>query len=219
MRALGVIPARGGSQGVPRKNLRELCGETLVARAVRIAREARTLDRVAVSTDDDEIAEAARAAGAEVVSRPAEIARDDSPTEDALLHALDALGVEPEFVVTLEPTAPLRRAQTIDRCVELATARAAGSVVTVVESRASWGRLDADQRFTLLQPGAPRRRQEREPVYAESGTVWVTRTASLRTSRSVLADPVYAVVVDEEEALDINSLLDLRIAEAVLDGG
>lgn len=218
MRALGVIPARGGSKSVPRKNLRVVGGETLVARAVRGALAARTLDRVVVSTDDDEIAAEAEQAGAEVVRRPAELAQDESPTVDALLHAIEALGVEPRWVVTLEPTAPLRRPETIDRCVELADARDAGSVVAVREDRSSFGRVGADGRFAPLDPHAPRRRQERAPLHAESGVVWVTRTASLLAERVVLAEPVYAVVVDEEEALDVNSELDLRLAELVLGG-
>lgn len=218
MRALGVIPARGGSKGVPRKNLRAVGGVSLLVRAIQSAQAAAELDAVVVSTDDAEIAEAAAAAGVEVVHRPAELARDDSPTVDALVHAVETLAAEPSWVVTLEPTSPLRRTETIDRCVRLAEERDAGSVVTVAESRSSWGRLDAEGRFRLLVPDAPRRRQDREPIYAESGTVWVTRTASLLAARSVLVEPVYAVVVEEEEALDVNTELDLRIVEAMLRG-
>ena len=203
---------------MPRKNLRELGGETLVARAVRSALAAQTLDRVVVSTDDDEIAAAAGAAGAEVVRRPGELAQDDSPTVDALVHALTALDVSPRWTVTLEPTAPLRRWATIDRCVELAEEREAGSVVTVRADRGSFGRLDVGDRFRLLDPEAPRRRQDREPLYVEAGVVWVTRTASLLAGRTVLAEPVYAVVVDGEEAVDVNDELDLAVAEAILRG-
>ena len=216
MRALGVIPARGGSKGVPRKNLRELGGETLVARAVRGALAARTLDLVVVSTDDEAIAAEALRAGADVVRRPAELATDESPTADALVHAVEALGVDPLWVVTLEPTSPLRRPETIDRCVELAEARDAGSVVAVREDRSSLGRLDGDGRFRPLDADAPRRRQDRQPLYAESGVAWVTRTASLRERRAVLVEPVYAVVVDEEEGLDVNTERDLELARIVL---
>lgn len=218
MTALGVVPARGGSRTVPRKNLIELGGETLVARAVRIALDAETLDRLVVSTDDDEIAAAALAAGVEVVRRPQELARDDSPTEDALRHAIGQHGGDYEWTVTLEPTAPFRTAATIDRCVRLAAERDAGSVLTVAESRENWGRIDGDGRYELLDPAAARRRQAREPLYAESGTVWVTRTASLLAGSSVVAEPAYAVVVDEREAIDINSELDIAIAEALLRG-
>ncbi len=199
MSALGVIPARGGSKGVPRKNVRLVHGEPLVARCVRIALEARTLDRVVVSTDDDEIAGVALSAGAEVVRRPASIAGDDAPTSAALVHAVQALGLSPRWVVTLEPTAPLRRAETIDRCVLMAEERQAGSVVTVRPDTGLFGRLSADGRFLPLDPGAPRRRQERQPLYAESGTVWVTRAAALLKTGEVLVDPVYALVVDRRK--------------------
>lgn len=219
MRSLGVIPARGGSKGVPRKNLRMLDGETLVARAVRGALAARTLDRVVVSTDDDEIAAAATAAGAHVVRRPPELATDDAPTVAALAHAVAALAVDPAWVVTLEPTSPFRRPATIDRCVRLAEERGAGSVVTVRADTGSFGRLGPDGRFTPLDPTAPRRRQVRQPIYAESGTVWVTRAADVTLKGRVLAEPVYALVVDDEEALDINTEVDLELARVMLTRG
>ena len=126
MSTLGIIPARGGSKSVPRKNVRLVHGEPLVARCVRIALEARSLDRVVVSTDDDEIAAVAASAGAEVVRRPASIAGDDAPTSAALVHAVRELGLSPTWVVTLEPTSPLRRAETIDRCVRMAEERGCG---------------------------------------------------------------------------------------------
>jgi CMP-N,N'-diacetyllegionaminic acid synthase len=216
MSTLGVIPARGGSKGVPRKNIRLVHGEPLVARCVRIALEAHSLDRVVVSTDDDEIAAVAVAAGAEVVRRPASIAGDDAPTSAALIHAVRELGLSPTWVVTLEPTSPLRRAETIDRCVQLADARRAGSVVTVRADTGSFGRLSTDGRFLPLDPEGPRRRQDRQPLYAESSTVWVTRAADLIATGNVLVEPVYALVVDQEEAVDINTELDLTFAETIL---
>lgn len=219
MSAVGVIPARGGSKGVPRKNLRLLHGEPLVARCVRTALAAHTLERVVVSTDDDEIADVAASAGAEVVRRPARIACDEAPTSAALIHAVRELGLSPTWVVTLEPTSPLRRAETIDRCVRLAEARAAGSVVTVRADTGSFGKLRTDGRFVPLDPNGPRRRQDRQPLYAESSTVWVTRAAELMASGDVLVEPVYALVVDDEEAVDINTELDLTLAEAILVAG
>jgi len=219
VKTLGVIPARGGSKGIPRKNLRPLGGEPLVARCVRTALEAAALDRVVVSTDDDEIAEVATSAGAEVVRRPAEIAGDDAPTSAALIHAVRALEVAPTWVVTLEPTAPFRRPETIDRCVTLAEERTAGSVVTVRADTASFGTLSPDGRFVPLDLDAPRRRQDRRPLYAESSTVWVTRAPELMATGAVLVEPVYALVVDDEEAVDINSAFDLTLAEAMLGVG
>jgi len=216
MSVLGIVPARGGSKGVPGKNLAPVGGEPLLVHAIRAALAAGTVDRVVCSTDDDEIAAVAREAGAEVVMRPAELARDDSPTEDALLHVLDALGPpEPEYVVTLELTSPLRSPGLIDACVRLAQERGADAVITVAESRAVHGRLE-DGLFVPLAPGQPRRRQLREPLYRESSTVYVTRTAYLRETRSVVGDHVYAHIVPEEEAIDINSEQDLVVADTLI---
>ena len=180
------------------------------------------LSRLVVSTDDPEIAGIAAAEGVDVIERPAAFATDESPTEEALVHALETLeareGWKPDWVVTLEPTSPLRSAALIDRCIALADERGAGAVVTVTETRESLGRIEGD-RFRLLFPGQPRRRQERRPLYRESSTVWVTRAATLRRTRSVLAEPMLPVIVSAEEAMDVNTLLDFAIAEALLRAG
>jgi N-acylneuraminate cytidylyltransferase len=216
MSVLGIVPARGGSKGVPGKNLAPVGGEPLLVHAIRAALAAGTVDRVVCSTDDDEIAAVARAAGAEVVVRPAELALDESPTEGALLHVLDALGPPaPEYVVTLEPTSPLRTADLIDACVRLAWERDADAVMTVSETHAVHGRLE-DGLFVPLVPGQPRRRQLRAPLYRESSTVYVTKAAYLRATNSVVGDRVYALVVPEEQAIDINSELDFVVADALL---
>jgi CMP-N-acetylneuraminic acid synthetase len=216
---LCVVPARRGSKGIPQKNLAELAGEPLIVHTLRAALAATTLDRVVVSTDDEEIAAVALSAGAEVVNRPAHLAGDDSPTEDALLHALETLGPpEPEYVVTLEPTSPLRKAQTIDACVRRAFELGANAVIAVAETREVLGRLE-DGVFVPLDPNAPRRRQLRAPLYRETGVAYVTRTAHLRATHSVFAGPLYAVVVPEEETLDVNTKLDLLAASAALEEG
>src|SRR2546427_2195706 len=118
MRVLGVIPARGGSKGLPRKNVRPMLGKPLIAWTVTQAAKSNYLDRVIVSTDDDEIAAIARAHGADIpFIRPAELARDDSPVADAVVHALTTLknaGDSYGFVALLEPTSPMRRRGDID---------------------------------------------------------------------------------------------------------
>lgn len=217
---LAVVPARGGSKGVPRKNVAPLDGEPLIIHTLRAARDAHSIDRIVVSTDDREIAAIAREAGVDVIDRPSELAGGDSPTEAALLHVLETLAARgeqpPEYVVTLEPTSPLRTAALIDACVANAIAERAGSVMTVAETRESLGRLDENGRFSFLFPGQPRRRQLREPLYRESGAVYVTRTDALLATRSVLAEPLYGVVVPDEQAVDINTPLDFVVAGAIL---
>jgi CMP-N,N'-diacetyllegionaminic acid synthase len=218
LEALAIIPARGGSKRVRRKNLRTVGGEPLVVRAVRAALAAETIGRTIVSTDDPEIAGLVGAEGVEVVDRPQELAADATSTEDVLLHVLDVLEQSneplPEYVVTVEPTSPLRTPALLDACVRLALERDADSVATAVETRDLYGRLDGDF-YVFLDP-VRRRRREREPLYREAGVAYVTRTAWLREHRSVTGGKLHAVVVPEERAVDVNTELDLVIAEALL---
>ena len=214
MHVLAVIPARGGSKSIPLKNIRPLNGIPLLAFTIQAAKRSAYLDRYVVSTDHADIVRVAREYGAEVIERPADLATDQAPTEWALLHALEVLARQsyrPEFVVTLEPTSPLRSTELIDRCIaEL------DCVMTVADTRKCYGRLQ-DGRFEYLFPDQPRRRQERQPLYEESSTVYVTRTEVLERDRSVLGRTRYGVVVeDPREAIDINEPLDFIVAEAVL---
>jgi CMP-N,N'-diacetyllegionaminic acid synthase len=219
MITLGVIPARGGSKAIPLKNIRDLCGKPLLAYAIKEARRAASVSRLVVSTDHLEIGRIAVQYAAEVIWRPPELATDDSPTEAALIHVLDELksreGFNPDVVLTLEPTSPFRTAETINRCVEILLTTDADSVIGVVETRNCYGRIIRG-RFEYLFPGQPRRRQEREPLYRESSTIYGTRTETLRRKKSVLGDRLYPVVVPAEEAVDINTELDFRIAKALI---
>lgn len=214
MKVLAIIPARAGSKEVLGKNIRPLSGEPLLVYTIRAALAATLVDRVVVSTDSAEIASVARAAGAEVVNRPAELATDESSTEDALIHVVESLDEVAEYVVTLEPTSPLRTPELIDACINRALAEDADSVITVVETRDVLGRVEGGH-FHPLAQGSPRRRQDRTPLYRESSTVYVTRTRWLLANRSVLAEPLHAVVVPADQAIDINSPLDFLVAEAV----
>ena len=120
MHVLAVIPARGGSKSIPLKNIRPLNGIPLLAFTIQAAKRSAYLDRYVVSTDHADIVRVAREYGAEVIERPADLATDQAPTEWALLHALEVLARQsyrPEFVVTLEPTSPLRSTELIDRCI------------------------------------------------------------------------------------------------------
>lgn len=219
MKVLAVVPARGGSKGIPSKNIRPVAGKPLLVYTIEEARNARCIDRLVVSTDSDEIAKVAREAGVEVIMRPASLATDDAPTELALIHALDTLkaadGYDPDAVMTLEPTSPLRTSRLIDRCVETLASQNADSVLTVIETRECFGTI-VDGRFDYLVKNQARRRQDREPLYRESSTVYLTRVKTLRDRQSVLGERLYPVVVEPEEAIDINSPLDLAVAEAVM---
>lgn len=217
--ALGVIPARAGSKRLPGKNLRPLLGVPLVVHAIRSALAAPSIGRVIVTTDSEEIATVARDAGAEVVMRPPELATDAASTEQALLHVVETIErageAVPEFVATLEPTSPLRTPALIERCIELARAEAADSVMTVVQTKDVFGRF-TDHGFEVLDAVQPWRLAERRPVYRNSSTVYVSRTSMLRAGGSVVGGKLHAVVVDEDEGVDIDTLADFLLAEALL---
>lgn len=219
MKTLAVIPARGGSKAIPLKNLKLLAGRPLIVYTIDAARQSRHIDRLVVSTDHHDIAAIARDAGAEVIMRPPDFATDEAPTELALLHVLDTLkaaeSYEPDAVMTLEPTSPLRTGRLIDRSVETLIEHDADSVISVTETRQCLGRI-IDGRFQYLIEGQPRRRQERAPLYYESSTVYLTRTDVLRRRRSVLGERLYAVVAEPDEAIDVNTPLDFVVAEAVM---
>ncbi len=215
-RFLAVVPARGGSKSVPRKNIRELAGRPLLDWTLDQIRAVPELDLAVVSTDDAEIAAISRQGGGQVIDRPPKISGDTATTESALLHALDVLesdGMEPfDYLIVLEPTSPLRKPETIRRCMRSIVERNGQSLMTVTETRSNIGRRE-DGLFRPLTPNAPRRRQDRMPLYVESSTVYVARVDFLRETGSLVADDWLSEIVSEEEAMDINSELDFRTAE------
>lgn len=216
MMFLGVIPARGGSKGIPRKNITELAGRPLLAYTVETARKAEELDDFVVSTDDEEIKAVARDLGAPVLDRPDELATDTARTEPVLLHAADHQDEPPDAIVTLEPTSPLRTAELVDRCIREHQQSDGDAVMTVKENGAIVGTLEAG-RFHPVREDQPRRRQDREPFYEETSTVYVTDLGALRETGGVHGTDAIAVVVEEHQAVDIDDPIDLALAEVLVE--
>lgn len=217
MKILGLIPARGGSKGVPGKNIKPLGGIPLLGRAVLSARESGVLDRLWVSTDDPEIARVAEEFGVAVPwLRPAELAQDGSALIDAAIHLLDRLaadeGYRPDALMVLQPTSPFRSAETIRKAVDLF--RASGeSVVSVSASRfhPHWSyRLDGEGRLApfIAGLGKPGPRQSLPDAYVLDGSVFLVSCVSLRETRSFHAGPCRALVLSPEEAADVDTPLD-----------
>lgn len=212
MDVLGLIPARGGSKGIPRKNLAPVAGKPLLAWTVEAARAARELTRVVVSTDDDEIA---AAAGAEVLRRPPELAADGTPMLDVVRHAVAELA--PDVVVLLQPTSPLRRVEHIDACVRLLLESGADAVVSVVEVPHAFrpeSLMDVvDGR--LVARGVARTRQEKERVYARNGPAVLARRAD-RIGGDLYGGDVRPFVMDPRDSLDVDEPHELELAELLL---
>ena len=228
-KVLGLMPARGGSKGIPGKNVAELCGRPLLGWAAEEAGKAGLLDRLVISSDDPEIIAAATAWGLEApFVRPAELASDTALVVDAIAHALNWFreheGVEYEHVCLLQPTNPLVLAEDYDRSVDMARRTGADTVITVArcgqQHPAVMFELDQDGRaeFFARRLGWDRmpRRQDLPPLHVRTGLAYVFRSAPLLASRHLYSGSVYAVEVDADRALDINEPLDLEIARVLL---
>jgi CMP-N-acetylneuraminic acid synthetase len=227
---LALIPARGGSKGVPRKNIRLLGGKPLIDYTCECARNSRRVTRTIVSTDCPEIAAAARAAGAETpFLRPAELARDDSPTLDVVRHALAWLDDQerwrPDAIVLLQPTAPLRRAEHVDAALAQLLASDADSIVSVraVESHyhpqwqfcieAGMLHVFTGEPLTQLVP----RRQALSRTYARNGAIYAFRRACLEQTGSIYGERCLAYEMPTELSINIDTLGDWSAAEAFFE--
>jgi CMP-N-acetylneuraminic acid synthetase len=218
MELLGLVPARGGSRGIPGKNLAALAGRPLLAWTCEQALASERLTHVAVSTDSEEIAAAARELGVEVIERPTELADDDTPMLPVVAHALEATGAD--AVVLLQPTSPLRRASDIDAAVDLWRETGADSVVSVTRvphqlTPGSQLRQTEDGRLEPYEDGTTGSRQEKPVLYARNGpAVLVVGAATVRAgslygrhSRGYEMSPLDSVDVDEPADLELAELL------------
>ena len=219
MEVVGLIPAREGSKGIPRKNLAPVAGKPLLAWTIEAARESALLTRTVVSTDWDEAAELARQLGAEVLGRPPALAADETPMLDVVRHALVELGAC-DVLVLLQPTSPLRRAEHVDEAVRLLLESGAESVLSVVEVPHGFrpGKLMAIEGGRLVRLGwdAPHR-QAGTPLYARNGPA----VLALRPER--LGDDLYGgdcrpYVMDAADSVDVYGPADLELVEVRLAG-
>lgn len=225
MQILAVVPARGGSKGIPHKNIALLAGRPLIAYTLIAAQAAQSLDRVVISTDDAEIAAVCRGLGAEVLMRPAELADDQATTRAVLLHVVETLatvGYDPDAVMTLQPTSPLRTARHIDEAAAMFAADSqADSLVSCVQvphiyhpysvmRRTADGYLEA-----FVDSPQPTRRQDKEPAFARNGAaVYITRTG--RLSEYIFGGRLIPYIMNVEDSIDIDCPADLVVAERQL---
>ena len=221
MNVLGVIPARGGSKGIPNKNLALLCGRPLLAYTADAAKASTTLTRTIVSTDDEQIAAGAKSLGLEVVMRPAALAADDTPMLPVLQHAIEAMrasGFNTDIVVLLQPTSPLRRAEHIDAAVVWLQRTRGDSIVSVVEvphqfNPASVMRVDDGWLKPFLDGPTATRRQDKPRVYARNGPAVLAVHARVIEGGSLYGNETWPLVMTPEESLDVDTAWDLKLIE------
>lgn len=222
MEILAIVPARGGSKGIPRKNLRRVGGRPLVARSIATARRSQRVTRVAVSTDDPEIAAVARESGAEVIERPPELGGDSTSSEAVLLHALDRLreteAYEPELLVLLQCTSPLTLPEDVDGAIETLLREEADSVFTAAPFfHFLWQEGDGGQAVGINHDAAVRpMRQQRAGQSLETGAVYVMRTAGFRRHRHRFFGSTRIHLTPVDRAHEIDEPRDLAVAEALV---
>ena len=222
-RVLAIVPARGGSKGVPGKNVRKLAGRTLLDYTALAARDSGVIDRIVLSTDSDEIADAGKRAGLEVpFMRPADLAKDDTPMMPVIQHTVDTLAADgwtTDVVVLLQPTSPLRRASHVRDAVTKLHETKADSVVTVVELPRHLSpdyvmRIEDGVLRPFLAEGARvTRRQDARPAYSRDGTVYACWRATLDKWGNIYGERCQPLILDAADSLSIDSPADWAEAE------
>ncbi len=219
---LAIIPARGGSKGIPRKNLQPLAGKPLLAYSIAAALKTPSVNRVVVSTDDPEIAAVAQEYGADVVWRPAEISSDTATSESALLHVLDHLkeseGYQPDLLVFMQCTSPLTLPEDVEGTIQALLKNEADSAMAVAPFHYFlWG-YGTDREVVAINHDKYHRprRQDREPQYVETGAVYVMQTAGFRQARHRFFGRIAMYHMPLERRLEIDDPVDLQIAEVLL---
>jgi CMP-N,N'-diacetyllegionaminic acid synthase len=216
-----IIPARSGSKRIPNKNIKPLLGKPMLAYTVEAAMESGVAERVIVTTDSGQISMIAVEFGAEIVRRPGDISSDTAPVELALLHALDTLAAKnfyPGYVLVLQPNSPLRSATTIRKFVDafFAVSDRYDSMISVHENYGDfWVKTETGEMRRLF-PDAPRRSQDRQPLYEENSALYITRTSTLIDTKSLLGKNMTAHVIDPIEGISVNYPNDLAWAELQL---
>lgn len=222
-----LIPARGGSKGLPGKNLKPLAGRPLIQWTIDAALRSEISTQVWVSTDDPEIAQVARQSGAEApFLRPAPLASDTASTLDVALHALDYLKASgkgcPNYVGLLQPTSPLRTPADLRNAVQLLQTDTVDAVVSVTPEPhpVQWlRRLSPEGMLTpWLHDTGSDQRQGNEPLFRINGAIYLVRTAILRSKRTFFPERTRAYVMPIERSVDIDTLWDFQLAEMILRG-
>lgn len=218
---LAVIPARGGSKGVAKKNIRELAGKPLIAWTIEEAKKSKYIDRLIVSSDDHEIIEVAKRWGCEApFIRPKELAQDDTPGVLPIVHAIEQLP-EFDYVIKLQVTSPLRNVDDIDSCIENFVQLNAVSCASVSESKESpyWTYTISDNHFlkpVLKTERMILRRQDLPASYVLNGAIYLSACSWMREHKALVNDETIAFVMPNERSHDIDTEFDFKLLELMI---
>lgn len=223
---IAIIPARGSSKSVPRKNIRLLNGKPLIYYTIKEAQKSKYISRVVVSTEDEEIAEISKKYGAEVVKRPEELARDDSPTIDAIMHIIDWFEAKNEYfdiVALLEPTSPLRKEDDLDNAIRLFIDN-----IDTADSLVSVGEVHLENPYIMktVEDGFVKpfvevgksfhQRQQLPKVYFPYGIVYLSKVDALKKYKTFYQERTIPYFIERWQNYEIDDIYDFICVEAIL---
>jgi CMP-N,N'-diacetyllegionaminic acid synthase len=219
---LAVIPARGASKRVPRKNALLLGDKPLIAWSIEAAKKSRYIDRVVVSSDDDEILSIAKEFGADMLKRPKELATDTATTFDTIVHVIENMEKRYEYIVLLQPTSPLRESIDIDEAIEMLEQKGADGVVSVCEMEHSplWSNTlpdDMSMQNFLKDEVINKRSQDLQKYYRLNGAIYIVKIDKFLKQKSLFLDKnTFAFEMSQERSIDIDTKLDFKIANSLI---
>ena len=217
---LAIIPARGGSKRLPRKNVLELAGKPLIVWSIEAGLKSKYVDKVVVTSDDDEILTISKKYGAETINRPEYLANDTATTFDALEHTINSLE-KYDYIVLLQPTSPLRNKKHIDEAIELLNEKDANAVISVCETEHSplWCNiLDEDLNMSNFLPKEVlnKRSQDLPKYYRINGAIYICKTEELLKNKGFfIKENIYAYKMDKKDSVDIDDEMDFIIATEI----
>ena len=224
MNIISIIPARGGSKGIPRKNIKLLNGKPLISYSIDASNSCSLIDETYVSTEDAEISEISKGNNAEVIERPDELAGDDSSSIDVILHVLDYLenrGELPDLFVLLQPTSPLRTSEDIEASINSFLESDCDSLVSVCElDHRSLLNFSLEDGFLVQNNNEAlfnSRRQDIPTHYSLNGAIYITTPEFIRKNRSFYSDKTIPHVMSKEKSIDIDTSFDFKLAEFLLN--
>jgi len=222
LKYLAIIPARGGSKGVPNKNIRTIHGHPLIAWSIRQALDVPSIVNVVVSTDSNEIAEIAVEYGAEVpFVRPTELAQDQTPTEPVMTHAINwykAQGVKHDAVILLQPTSPVRLLGNLQRAIDYFESEQASSLLSVCENHAFFWQKTSPVSASYDFNNRPRRQDIMgdQRWYKETGSIYITLLHAFENSQNRLVQPISPFEMDQVESYEIDTEIDFDVVETLM---
>ncbi|MEM0333672.1 MAG: acylneuraminate cytidylyltransferase family protein [Candidatus Aenigmatarchaeota archaeon] len=221
-KVLAIIPARGGSKRLPKKNILPLAGKPLIAWTIEAAKKSKYIDKIVVSSDDGEILNISKQYGVDLIERPDILASDTAKTVDVVWHVIQMLNQYYEYIILLQPTSPLRINKHIDESIEILYTRKADAVISVceVEHPIEWCNIlpkDLSLKNFISDDVINKRSQDLPKRYRLNGAIYIVRTEKFLEEKTFfLKDNIYAYIMSREDSIDIDDYIDFKLAEVIL---